>query len=156
MNAATEEESIVTHKRNVFLVSIKQRQNKPSYLYRSINVLTTRRSLPKQLLALLLGILARSFYYTESRSTKQTISNITSSWVNMVLQWKATKQEMAEALQLTLDGHSPATKRKCCSREKKLKVVNYWEWQQFLPNMQKVLEFKKSYNGYKARADPRQ
>ena len=155
MNAATEEESIVTHKRNIFLVSIKQRQNTPSYLYRSINVLTTRRSLPKQLLALL-GILAHSFYYTESRSTKQTISNITSSWVNTVLQWKATKQEMAEALQLTLDGHSPATKRKCCSREKKLKVVNYWEWQQFLPNMQKVLEFKKSYNGYKARADPRQ
>ena len=151
MNAATEEESIVTHKRNVFLVSIKQRQNKPSYLYRSINVLTTRRSLPKQLFALLLGILARSFYYTESRSTKQSailpIHGSTRFYV---------EKPQNKRWQRHCSWHSPATKWKCYSREKKLKVVNYWEWQQFLPNMQEVLEFKKSYNGYKARADPRQ
>lgn len=70
--------------------------------------------------------------------------------LNHLLVWSVTKT-MAEALQLTLDGHSPVTKWESYSREEKLKVVTYWEWQQFLPNMQEALKFeKKSYTGYKA------
>ena len=48
-------------------VNIKQRQDKPSYLYHSSNILVGQLSLSKQLLALMLSTLACP-YYTVSES----------------------------------------------------------------------------------------
>ena len=48
----------------VLQVSVKRRQNKPSYLYRSSDILVGHLSLSKQLLALTLSNLARPNYYS--------------------------------------------------------------------------------------------
>ena len=58
--AAGEKRSIVAHSG-----SITPGQNKPAYLYRSIDIIASwRRSLSEQLLAAMLRIVARPYYYS--------------------------------------------------------------------------------------------
>ena len=72
-------------------VNIKRRQNKPAYLYRSIDIIASWRSPSEQLLAAMLRTVARPYYYSP-REWKQTTSKNTSLWANFVSKREATKQ----------------------------------------------------------------